>query len=269
MSIIISGDNAILWVTRISVVYLIINCAEKLYAANQYKNSDILGWYDLRRHTYFLHRPNFIKAILNGIFCFNTWIALIALRGILAIMVLFLSASGFLTTLCLGAIFVIISLSNLRAKPLGAETEDRVMVMITGALFLRSLMPDAYVTTICLWFIALQSCLSYVAAGLAKINNKSWLKGNGLYNVFTTGNFHSEKLGQFAIDHWKLVRLISWATIIIECAFPLVLIVKTPYGLFFLIWGLIFHFIIALIFKFGKFFLVWIATYPAILFVIQ
>ena len=269
MNIVISGDNAILWVTRISVLYLVIDCAEKLYAVNQYKDNGILGWADLRQHAYFIYRANFIKTVLNSIFCFNTWVKLIALQGIAAIALIFLPTSGLLTTLCLGAVFVIISLSNLRAKPVGAETEARMMVMITAALFLRSLMPDVYSTIICLWFIALQSCLSYVAAGLGKINNKSWLKGIGLYNVFTTGNFHSKKLGQIAINHWKWIRLISWITIVIECAFPLVLIVKAPYDLFFLIWGVIFHFIIALIFKFGKFFLVWVATYPAILFVIQ
>ena len=159
---------------------------------------------------------------------------------------------------------------NFRNGPLTAETENRLALMIIGALLLRSIAPTAIVTVAVLWFIALQSCFSYLTAGIVKLADKDWRNGMGIFNIVNSSNLAAYKSHAFFLNkHPAAGKFLTWATLGFECTFPLVLIIGKPFFILFLIGGVLFHLAIAVMLRLNKFFWVWIATYPAIIFIAQ
>jgi hypothetical protein len=139
--------------------------------------------------------------------------------------------------------------------------------MIAGALLLQCFVPTPLVTLACLWFIALQSCLSYVTAGATKLFNPEWRNGNGILHIFDSPSLvATEKVAHWLKSHRTFAKLLTWGTLGMECIFPLAL-VGQPLLWLFLGWGALLHAGIAIFIRLGKFFWIWIATYPAIIFV--
>ncbi len=118
-----------------------------------------------------------------------------------------------------------------------------------------------------LWFIALQSCLSYTTAGVAKLFSAQWRGGEAVYRIFNTGTYGSRSISQFLKDRKGLNLLLCWSVILIETLFPLCLVLPAPYSWAILAWGAIFHLLNAIIMGLNSFFWAFVATYPAILFV--
>ena len=139
-----------------------------------------------------------------------------------------------------------------------------------GALFLQSIVPSKIVTIACLWFIALQACLSYATAGFIKLFNQDWITGNGIFRIVNNPNLlTSPGIAVFLQRHSLTGKVLNYFTIAIECLFPLVLVVGSPFYLVFLIWGVSFHSANAILLRLNNYFWAWIATYPAIIFVAQ
>ena len=151
-----------------------------------------------------------------------------------------------------------------------AEAENRFSLVIIGALLLRSLLPTNNVSLAAFWFIALQLCLSYLTAGISKLRNPDWRRGNGFKYVATSNELVPiKKINIFFERHKILTRLINWLIIFFECSFPVILFAGQAVLWCFLIAGIILHIAIAFGLRRGKFFWAWIATYPALIFITQ
>jgi hypothetical protein len=149
--------------------------------------------------------------------------------------------------------------------PFGMEGSGQMMTIICAALALSGLAPhDVVVQKAALWFLALQACLAYLTAGLAKYNVPAWRNGSFLLGILRTrcyGNLAVSKL----LDAGR-ARLCSALVIGFECAFPLVLLAGKPWALTFLAAGVVFHAINAFVLGLNVFFWAFVATYPAIWF---
>jgi hypothetical protein len=119
-----------------------------------------------------------------------------------------------------------------------------------------------------LWFLALQACLAYFTAGVAKWMGSHWRDGSGLTGVFTTDAFGNQTLGGFLRRSPSSARLLSWSVIILECTFPLVLIAPEPLLWALLAGGVTFHIVTAFVMGLNTFVFAYFALYPAILFVV-
>lgn len=270
MNFSIEAHQAIDWTTRLVAVYALLDTTEKLSSFKEFKGDGFYSWEFLREHVSFSSRSNKTRKLLDLFFEFRSWLFLLCLRGVCAFWLLcFLQRQKTIDVFCLAVLFAFGSLANLRNTPFGAETENRFSLMIIGALFLQSVAPTELVTKVSLWFIALQSCLSYLTAGVVKLINKEW-HGIGLFNVVNSPNLVASQTPAIFIEkHQTIARLLTWLTMTVECAFPLVLLVGKPWFVFFLAWGAMFHIANAILLRFNKFFWVWIATYPAIIFAAQ
>jgi len=118
-----------------------------------------------------------------------------------------------------------------------------------------------------LWFIALQACLSYTTAGLAKVVSPTWRSGEAVYGVFNTGAYGLARVAHSLERRRWLKLFLCWSVIGMEILFPLCLLLPAPWGWFFLAWGFTFHLLCAIIMGLNSFFWAFIATYPAIFFV--
>ena len=118
-----------------------------------------------------------------------------------------------------------------------------------------------------LWFIALQSCLSYFAAGIAKLLSPQWRGGTAVTGIFNSRTYGTEWVANYLKDKPQLGVFLCWSVIIIEILFPLCLLLPLPLCLVMLTWGFVFHLLNAVIMGLNSFLWAFIATYPAILFV--
>lgn len=252
------------------VIYILIDSFEKISNYKEYLTGGLLSWSLLRKNSSFTSKPESFRNFIDLIFPVRSWMFLIGLRIVCGAWLLFLPFQSPLLVISYTGLFVIGSLVNLRNTAYKAETENRFSLIIIGALLLRSLLPTDNVTLAALWFIALQVCLSYFTAGISELRNPDWRKGNGFRYFATSPELVPvEKINIFFEEHKTLTLLINWLIIVFECAFPVTLFAGQGVLFCFLIAGIILHVAIAFGLRMGKFFWVWIATYPALIFIIQ
>ncbi|HEY9000080.1 MAG TPA: hypothetical protein VIM89_01915 [Mucilaginibacter sp.] len=252
------------------VIYILIDSFEKISIYKEYLTGGLFSWSLLRKNSFFTSRSESFRNFIDVIFPARPWFFLIALRIVCCLSLLVLPTASPLLVCSYAVLFIIGSLMNLRNLAYGAESENRFSLIIIGALLLRSLVPTDMVTLAALWFIALQTCLSYLTAGISKLMNVNWRNGNGFKRIATSYEYTSiKKVNIFFEEHKTLTRSINWLIIVFECAFPVVLFAGRGVLWCFVIGGIILHVTIAIGLRLGKFFWIWVATYPALIYITQ
>jgi hypothetical protein len=259
--------QALNWVTRLMAICVLIDTLETLYNLALFRTGGLYDWFWLRQHPRFVRQRPILKRITDALFNYRTWISLLCLRGIAAFILLCDTPPQYV---CLWIMFFVGGLANIRALPLKTDTPNRFTLMIIGALILYSFNPTHLVAEACLWFLFLQTSLTYLSAGFFKLKDKDWRTGIGLLSVFNAPFwFDTSKLAAFFYEYPILCRFLSYSIIGFECLFSLVLFCPMPYAFIFIVFGLFFHLSIALLLGLNKFFWAWIATYPAVIYLIQ
>jgi hypothetical protein len=153
-------------------------------------------------------------------------------------------------------------------RALGDDGSDRMnTIVLLTVLLCVGPHSTPFILQVGLWFIALQACLAYTTAGLAKLRSPSWRQGDALAQVFSTRTYGMEAVGQlFGRQRW-LNRPLCWSVIAMETLFPLCLVIPAPWAWIFLAWGGLFHILCAVIMGFNGFLWAFLATYPAIVYV--
>lgn len=268
MNFSIEINQAVEWTVRLVSVCILIDTVEKFYNFREFRDKGIFSWEWIKQFPGFSQRRQIIRKFADFVFGFPTWFVLITLRGLAALWLLFVPGQSLISTIGILVIFIVGSLANFRRMPYAPQAPNRFTLIIIGALFLQSIVPSKIVTEACLWFIALQSCLSYATAGITKLFNKDWRNGTGVLRVVNTPNLlASPNLAEFFRSHGFIGKVLNYFTIAIESLFPFVLFIGKPFFFVFLIWGLFFHLTNAVLLRFNNYFWAWIATYPAIIYV--
>jgi hypothetical protein len=117
-----------------------------------------------------------------------------------------------------------------------------------------------------IFFIALQSCISYATSGIAKLVSSTWRSGDAVYRILNTQSYGIQLLSSYLQKRPALNFLLCWSTILFETLFPVSLIAYGPWLWTFLIWGFLFHLSIAIVMGLNSFFWAFISTYPAIIY---
>jgi hypothetical protein len=141
---------------------------------------------------------------------------------------------------------------------------DRMGLLALWCLTLSRLMPTPQTQELAFGYLGAQLVLSYFIAGWVKILNPDWRSGRALRDVFQFSAYPvAEDLRRWA-DRPRVLRIMSWAVILFELAFPLSLLSRET-----LIAGLVvaatFHLANACLFGLNRFFWTWLSVYPAIL----
>lgn len=153
-------------------------------------------------------------------------------------------------------------------KSFGDDGSDQMNMIILATTWLcAELIESELLLKVGLWFIALQSVLSYCTSGWAKLISKKWRSGEALWQVLSTGAYGVDWIGKFLQSKPLLNHLLSWSTMLIETGFFLVLLLPFPYAAMFLMWGVAFHLSNGIIMGLNTFLWAFLATYPAIIYV--
>jgi len=140
-----------------------------------------------------------------------------------------------------------------------------MMGIVVGGLALGALRPgDPAVQRGVLWFVALQSVLTYAATGITKLRVPAWPEGTYLREVFRSRTM-GHPLGAWLTSTPRRSRVLSLCVIGFECAFPLALVTGVPGALFFCAGAALFHLAIAWMMGLKMFVLIFASGYPAVL----
>lgn len=259
-------ETALTLCIRIASVGVALISLERIAMRSMYRDDGPLGWGVLRRR----------RAGLRG--CWDP----VANRLFRAPYVIWASASGLASSLVLMGtdptatalwslsavvIFATLALSNVRSRNLGRDGSSNMLVVIFGGLLVQRMDPDSEVLTrACLWFVAIQACLAYFFSGVGKLSTVEWRRGTGAADLLFNWPYAPAWATRRLEDRPNLVKCLTYGTLFMECAFPLVLILGHPWYWIFLAWGCAFHLSNLLVLRLNHFPWAYGATYPAIAF---
>jgi hypothetical protein len=203
--------------------------------------------------------------LLNWVLSFRPFLGLLAVRvaALVALPAALRVGHGALAAL---SVIILTSLLMHFRSPWGMDGSDQMLTQIFGALFLAQLAGTTLATQAALWFIALQACLSYATAGIAKAVSPYWHGGNAVFAIFNTRTYGYEPIARFLIAQPALTRAMTFGAVFMESAFPLALVAGYPGCLLFIGWGFTFHLMNAGVMGLNSFLWAFTATYPAVIY---
>ena len=215
--------EAYVWMLRICAIGIGIDVLEQVTRRDRYAEGGLFAWSVLR------HRldlaPGFVRALADAA-CAGMVRPMIVL-GIRAAAALVVAAAppgstGF--AIALGVLLATQLYHFVRCAGLGTYGADQMNLVIVGAAWLAIVVDgSADGLRVGLWFVAAQSCLSYAINGAAKVASASWRSGRAFSAVFSTYTNGDPRLYRVFAPRPRLARVMCWATMVWECAFPLVL----------------------------------------------
>ncbi|MFI9640524.1 alpha/beta fold hydrolase [Micromonospora sp. NPDC051925] len=116
----------------------------------------------------------------------------------------------------------------------------------------------------CLWFVALQSVLSYTVSGWAKLPSETWRTGRALPGITRTLTYGDPQVWQLMRRYPRLTKLAAHGVLAMECAFPLAYAAKGRPAPYLLATAGAFHLVNARVMGLGRFFWAFTSTYPAV-----
>ncbi|SNS20880.1 hypothetical protein SAMN06893096_102511 [Geodermatophilus pulveris] len=154
-------------------------------------------------------------------------------------------------------------LMNLRTV-YGMDGSDQMTTQVYGALLLGYLPGTSLALSAALWYIAVQACFSYFVSGAAKAVSPQWRSEGVIFRIFNTQTYGYEPVARFLRNRARLTWSLGWSAFLVEMAFPLALVVGFPLVVLFVLWGVAFHVMNAVVMGLNSFLWAFAATYPAV-----
>ncbi|MCW8133847.1 MAG: hypothetical protein KIS92_26100 [Planctomycetota bacterium] len=117
----------------------------------------------------------------------------------------------------------------------------------------------------CLWYVAVQTALSYAMAGAVKLRNAGWRSGRALARFLSGPPYEPPEACAALARRPGLMRMSSWGIMLFEVSFPLGLTSPTACAGV-LAAALVFHLLNVAVFGLNRFVFAWLAAYPALLY---
>jgi len=210
------------------------------------------------------------RSLLGGVLQYRPFCAVLVIRTValaaLPPLVWLGTRPSIVVSLC-----VIVGTSLLMSlrSPFGMDGSDQMAVQVFGALLLGYSGGSTLSLQIAIWYIAVQAALSYFVSGFAKALSPIWRRGDGtVFRIFNTRTYGYEPVARALLQRPRLTRLVDWSAFTIEMLFPLGIVLGFPAVIFFLLWGVTFHAMNALVMGLNSFFWAFVATYPALVYVV-
>jgi hypothetical protein len=163
-------------------------------------------------------------------------------------------------------LIVLTSLLMHLRSPWGMDGSDQMFTQVFVALLIGHIPGTALALTASLWYIAAQSCLSYLTAGIAKAISPQWNGTDVVFAIFNTRTYGFQPMARLLLNSPAISRALTWAAVFMECSFPLALVAGYPGCLVFVAWGIGFHLMNAAVMGLNSFLWSFVATYPAVIY---
>lgn len=257
-------SEALAWCERIASIGIFLSAIETLMSRRQLDDDGFFSWFvQKHRWKWDSHRPT--HAFVDLLFCPRAIILLSLIQCV-----------------CVIACWVIIPTDPLRTVPItvlgfswigsayrsfhGRDGADQMIGLIFVSSALGRLTLSVNGLVIALWFIALQSVLSYSSAGVAKLAGKQWRDGSAFLKIMQTGIYGNGSVARALMRVPIAGKVVSYVVIVFELGFPIAFFGPLPLFAGVLVAGIIFHSVNAFVSGLNTFFWAFVATYPAVCF---
>jgi len=244
---------------------IVIDALERMTSASKYADDGIYSWIVLRQRLVRLPAP--LRGLADRLCAGSARLqAVLVLRIAAVALVLVSPFEGVGYSIGLSALVATQAYVFLRTAGFGAQGPDPMTLVICGSAWLTTVVvhgPRA--ARAGLWFVALQVCLGYVVAGLAKLISATWRSGRAIAAVLSTHTYGHPKLHELVRGRRLLSIFLCWSVMSWEATFPIVLVVPRPAVWPLLALGVLFHLSIAALMGFNGFLFAFPAAYFAIL----
>jgi hypothetical protein len=243
----------------------LISSLEYLAIHKEFKINGIFSWKIFSSRNEFLN--SWVPSQkLNFLFGHRAFITMHVLR-IACVLVLPFIPDNFFKILLLGILAISSLLFSFRSI-VGLDGADQMNLIITVTLFIVYTINTEVIYKAGLIFIASQSILSYLAAGIAKLRSAKWRSGQAVFEIMNTRTYGYQSVANKLWHAPRFVNIIlCWVVIFFEILFITLLFLPEPWLYIFICCGIIFHLYNAVAMGLNNFFLAFLATYPALLYV--
>lgn len=249
---------------HIAAIGLTLSSLELLHRAPALAPTGLLSWPVASLRSPALAVGPFAN-LLNR--CFNPpGIELLCALRLASAILLFLFPSATLPSLLTLTLATLTSLLLMLRTSYGNDGADQMMLIVLIPATLARWTGQPRAITYALWFIAMQCCLSYLTSGIAKVKGKSWRDGTGLTGVLSTRTYGIPALARLFRSVPALATASSWAIILTEIGFPVILIAPPSWVPWILAGGFSFHLATAIVMGLNAFVWSFGAAYPALAF---
>jgi pimeloyl-ACP methyl ester carboxylesterase len=136
----------------------------------------------------------------------------------------------------------------------------------TAAAVARAGQRRPRVVDACLWYVALQSVLSYTVSGWVKVASPTWRSGQALPGVMRTLSYGDRATWELLQRHPRAATLLGRGTLAMECLFPAVFLGRGRLAPPLLGAAAAFHLANARIMGLGRFVWSFVSMHPAVLY---
>ena len=227
----------ILAIAMMASVGASISTMEWIHGSRQLKDDGLFSWQVIGSRD-FAVGPSILATGLNRLLSFRAFVGILILRGSVSVL----------------SVIVFSSLLMHLRSPWGMDGSDQMFTQIFGALLLGCLAGSPLAYKASLWYIAGQSCLSYLTADVAKAFSPHWRGTNVVFEIFNTRTYGYEPAARFLLDRPQISKALTWEAVVMECSFPIALVADFPGCLPFFTWGISFHIMNAVAMGLNSFF---------------
>lgn len=251
--------NPVFWITKLIACAVLLQGLELLQIRRTFASNGIWKWETLRPEFVIFPRP--VQALLALALDMPRFLGVIVAQIVLSLLLLAMEEPhpavfiGLLATT---------GLTALRWRGTFNGGADYMTILVLLMLALESLFrPNATVRLGCLWYLAIQTILSYFVAGVVKLRNADWRSGRALARFLSSPPYDPPDFFVRASRRSGMMLLGSWGILVFETAFPLALL-SPRVCVAFLGAALVFHALNVATFGLNRFLFAWGAAYPAV-----
>ena len=248
------------------LVGITLSTVELVYNWRSFQDNRLYSWKVISTLRY-IKEGSTLHKITDWLLKYPNFLGVLFIRTLL-ILLLVVPGVWTFSEAPLFLLMVITSLLINYRSPFGQDGSDQMSSIVIIVLFLYHINPENLIVAQAgLWFIGLQSLLSYFTAGYFKARGDKWTKNpNAVYLIFNTATYGSKPIAGYLQNRQMIITFLTWSTVVIEVAFPLVLFTGYPGMIVFLGWGLGFHLMNALVMGLNSFLWAFLATYGAVIY---
>lgn len=257
-------QNTYFLVTCLFCLGIIITSLEYIFIRKEFKTKGVFSWQIFSSRSNYLNSPLPLRKF-NFLFGYTGVLTIHLIRIACASILPFIT--DYTLKVFLLGLIVFVSLIFSFRTIIGNDGSDQMYSIISITLLIVFACNDTFIYKIGLIFIACQSIIAYLVAGIAKVVSKKWRSGIAVYQIMNTKTYGNRKIAMFLHKSSKPINyIISWHIILFETLFVFVVFLPFPWSLIFIVWGIGFHLYNAITMGLNNFFWAFISTYPSLLF---
>ncbi|MGW3651215.1 alpha/beta fold hydrolase [Streptomyces sp. NPDC000878] len=149
----------------------------------------------------------------------------------------------------------------------GTDGSDQVSFLVQSVTTVARIGErNPRVVDACLWFVALQSTLSYAVSGWVKVASSTWRSGRALPGVMRTLTYGDRTAWELARRYPRAAHAVCAGVLALECAFPVVFLAKGRPAPLMVGSAAVFHLANARFMGLGRFLWSFVSMHPAVLY---